>query len=94
MVYKHFKKELVEKNHLTDLELLGYLSIAFDKQAIPEKLFRFKHSPTKQKIMKVFYGYYKDVAGKPHGKQKKYAALLGDYFKGYNTDSVSSNFNK
>jgi hypothetical protein len=42
----------------------------------------------------VFYTYYKDLAGKPYGKQKKYAALLGNYFEGYNTETVSSNFSK
>jgi hypothetical protein len=44
--------------------------------------------------MKVFYEYYKNVAGKPHKKQSQYAAILGDYFEGFNTQNVSTNFNK
>ncbi len=44
--------------------------------------------------MSTFYRYYKDVASKPHRKQKQYAALLGDYFKGFSTENVSTNFNQ
>jgi|GEM_PF-2595869 len=93
-VYNHFKNGLVEKNYLTEMDLLSYLTIAFEQKVIPKTLFRIKNAPTKQKIMQVFYEYYKNVAGKPHGKRKKYAALLGDYFEGFTTENVSSNFNK
>ena len=44
--------------------------------------------------MQVFYNYYKNIAGKPYKKQSQYAALLGDYFEGFNTQNVSTNFNK
>ena len=47
------------------------------------------------KIFTAYEGkYYKNVAGKIHGKQNQYAALLGDYFEGYKTTTVSSNFSK
>lgn len=92
--YKHFKTGLVEKQYLTEQELNKYLKAAFELETIPETLFKIKDAPNKQKVMKVFYEYYKNIAGKPHGKQNKYAALLGDYFEGYNTLNVSTNFNK
>lgn len=93
-VYNHFKKGLVEKRYLTEGELISYLKAAFEQMAVPETLFKIKDAPTKFKTMKVFHEYYKNIAGKPHGKQKKYAALLGNYFEGFTTDNVSTNFNK
>ncbi len=93
-VYNHFYNAFVKSRHFTESELIEYVYCAFDKMKVPDTLFILKNTPTKQKVMKVFYSYYKDVAGKPHGKQKKYASLLGAYFQGYNTEGVSSNFNK
>jgi len=93
-VREHFKKGLVNRNMLNDNELADFLFTAFEKQIVPQKKFIFKKLETKQKVMKVFYQYYTDKAGKPHGKQKKYAALLGDYFEGFNSKNVSSNFSK
>jgi hypothetical protein len=93
-VYKHFKAGLVDKKYLTEQELIQYLKVAFELKAIPETLFKIKDAPTKRKVMRVFYDYYKNVAAKPHGKQNNYAALLGNYFEGYETENVSSNFNK
>ncbi|CAN5661222.1 hypothetical protein BH10BAC3_BH10BAC3_16190 [soil metagenome] len=93
-VYNHFKAGLVDKNYLSESDLKQYLEQAFNKKTKPTKLFRFSDIQTKSKIQSVFYKYYKDIAGKPHGKQVNYAALLGDYFEGYNTSSVSTNFNK
>lgn len=93
-IYNHFKAGLVEKGYLTEQELNEYLKAAFELKTIPGTLFKIKDAPTKQKVMKVFYEYYKNIAGKPHKKQSQYAALLGDYFEGYNTQNVSTNFNK
>jgi hypothetical protein len=93
-IYKHFNTGLVQKQYLTEQELNEYLKAAFELKMIPKALFKIKDAPTKQKIMKVFYEYYKNIAGKPHGKQNQYAALLGDYFEGFNTQNVSTNFNK
>lgn len=93
-IYNHFKAGLVDKGYLTEQELVEYLKAAFELKIIPETLFKFKDAPTKQKITNVFYQYFKNIAGTPHGKQKQYAALLGDYFEGYKTNNVSTNFNK
>jgi hypothetical protein len=93
-IYKHFKAGLVEKGYLTEQELNEYLQTAFELKKIPETLFKIKDAPNKAAIEAVFYKYYKNVAGKIHGKQKQYAALLGDYFEGYKTTTVSSNFSK
>jgi hypothetical protein len=70
------------------------LKAAFEFKIIPETLFKIKDAPRKAKIEEVFYRYYKNVAGKIHGTQQQYAALLGDYFEGFKTTTVSSNFSK
>lgn len=93
-IYKHFKAGLVEKQYLNEQELKEYLKAAFELKTIPETLFKIKDAPNKAAIEAVFYKYYKNVAGKIHRKQKQYAALLGDYFEGYKTTTVSSNFSK
>lgn len=93
-IYLHFKAGLVEKQYLTEQELNEYLKAAFELKTIPETLFKIKDAPKKTVIEAVFYNYYKNVAGKIHGKQSQYAALLGDYFEGYKTETVSSNFSK
>jgi hypothetical protein len=93
-VLEHFKTGLVEKQYLTEQELNEYLKAAFELKTIPEKLFAIKDAPNKAAIEAVFYKYYKNVAGKVHGKQKQYAALLGNYFEGFKTSTVSTNFSK
>jgi hypothetical protein len=93
-IYKHFKAGLVEKGYLTEQELNEYLKAAFELKTIPETRFKIKDAPNKAAIEAVFYNFYKNVSGKIHGKQKQYAALLGDYFEGYKTTTVSSNFSK
>jgi hypothetical protein len=92
IVYQHFYSGLVSKKHLTDEELKEYLRMAFNLQIKPLNKLSLKNISGKNKIIQVFHDYYKDVVGKPHGKQKDYAALLGDYFSGFETDNVSSNF--
>lgn len=91
-IYKHFKAGLVEKGYLTEQELNEYLKAAFELQTIPETLFKLKHTPTKQKIYTVFYVYYKDISQKKHERQKEYAALLGDFFEGYKTEIIQTNW--
>lgn len=93
-VFAHFQTGLVRSKMLSDTELETFLFAAFQEMKQPEKRFKLKGVATKDKVMKVFYQYYKDVAGKPHGKQKDYAGLLGNYFQGYKTSTVSSNFAK
>ena len=91
-IYKHFKAGLVEKGYLTEQELNKYLKAAFELKTKPETLFKLKHTPTKQKIYTVFYVYYKDISQKKHERQKEYAALLGDYFEGYKTEIIQTNW--
>ncbi len=91
-IYNHFKAGLVEKGYLTEQELNEYLKSAFELKTKPETLFKLKHTLTKQKIYTVFYIYYKDIAQKKHEKQKEYAALLGDYFEGYKTEIIQTNW--
>lgn len=93
-IFEHFNAGLVEKQYLTEQELNDYLKAAFELKTIPETLFTIKDAPNKAAIEAVFYRYYKNVAGKVHGKQKQYAALLGNYFEGYKTTTVSTNFSK
>jgi len=93
-IYKHFKAGLVEKGYLTEQELNEYLKAAFELKSKPETLFKFKQTPTKQKIYTVFYVYYKDISQKKHNKQKEYAALLGDYFEGYKVEIIQTNWGR
>ena len=91
-ICKHFKAGLVEKGYLTEQELNEYLKAAFELKTKPETLFKLKHTPTKQKIYTVFYIYYKDISQKKHERQKEYAALLGDFFEGYKTEIIQTNW--
>ena len=91
-IYNHFKAGLVEKGYLTEQELNEYLKAAFELKTIPETLFKLKHTPTKQKIYTIFYIYYKDISQKKHERQKEYAALLGDFFEGYKTEIIQTNW--
>lgn len=93
-IYNHFKAGLVDKRYLTEQELNEYLKAAFELKTKPETLFKIKDAPNKQAIEAVFYIYYKNVAGKVHGKQNQYAALLGEYFEGYKTNTIITNFSK
>lgn len=93
-VLAYFTDKLVTTKHLKQETLNCFLSLAFDKKEIVKARFTFERVDTKQKIIKIFYEYYKITAGKPHGKQLKYIELLGEYFEGYDTQSIKSNFNK
>lgn len=93
-VYNHFKTGLLKTKKLEEGELQNFLIAAFQNKIVPKNKFKLKNIESKDKVMKVFYQYYKDVAAKPYGKQKGYAGLLGNYFQGYKTSTVSSNFSK
>ena len=93
-IYKHFKAGLVEKGYLTEQELNEYLKVAFELKTKPETPFKLKHTPTKQKIYTVFYIYNKDISQKKHKRQKEYAALLGDFFEGYKTEIIQTNWSR
>jgi hypothetical protein len=93
-VYNYFKAGLVDGKYLAETDLLKFMDAAFNRQTAPKKLFKLHDVQAKQKIIRVFCIYYKNIAAKPHGKQYKYAALLGEYFQGFKTRNVSTNFSK
>lgn len=93
-VYNYFKENLVDANHL-DLETFRqYLKSAFEDMQIPQNRYSIKGVKSQKLVTKIFYNYYSEIASKPHGQKRKYVALLGDYFRGYDTDKLMSNFSK
>jgi hypothetical protein len=93
-IYRYFYDKLVKKKMLTEAELDKFLISAFQEKTPPKKRFKFKKPPTKKKVTRIFYGYFTDTAQRPHGKQGQYASLLGEYFEGYKTSTVKTNFSK
>lgn len=93
-IFLHFNKGLVEKNYISKPELILFIILAFEKMEIPKTKFKIQNLQTKRKVVKVFYDYYKNIAGKPHRKQRQYASLLCNYFEGFDINNVSTNFNK
>jgi hypothetical protein len=93
-VIEYFTKNLVETKHISETDLFLFLDLAFDKMKVPKQKISFEHLKTQQKIINVFYNYYKITAGKPYGKQKKYINLLCDYFIGFEYDKIKTNFAK
>lgn len=93
-VLEYFVNKLVVPKFIDKSTLHDFLLIAFDKKEIPKKLFSFNKLNTKSQITKIFYDYYIDIAGKPHGKQTKYVELLANYFEGFDSKSLKTNFNK
>ena len=93
-IYKHFKAGLVDKQYLTEQELNEYLKAAFELKKVPETLFKIKDAPSKEKIYTVFYTYYHNIVGKPHFKALKYVELLGNYFKGFNNNTIKTNWRR
>lgn len=94
VVYEHFKKYLVESKMLSMVDCQLFIKMAFDECSPPKVLFSLKKVQSKAKVMKVFHNYYHSLAGKPFKKSELYASLLGDYFQGYKTSSVKSNWSK
>lgn len=92
-VYDYFYSSLVEKGYLEENDLKEYLVSAFQVQKPPEVKLNFK-SLERRKILKVFYGFYKTTSGKPHQQKERYVKLLGDYFLGFNTSALMSNFSR
>jgi hypothetical protein len=93
-VYTHFRTELIDKKYLSEKDFEKYLECAFQEQTPPKNKFTINNRPTDEKIRKIFYKFYKEIAGKPHGEQRKYATLLGEYFIGFDTQKVLDNFSK
>lgn len=93
-VYNYFKVNLVDKKHITEIELLEFLKYAFHLKTIPKVKFKLSRFNTVKEISCVFFKYYKEIAHKPHGKQKEYIKLLSEYFEGFEKKSLSTNFAK
>lgn len=93
-VYQYFKENLVDKKHLTEIELLNYLGLAFEKKTVPTNKLSFSDFRTKQTITKIFYTYYKKIAIGKQGNQSEYIKLLTNYFEGFEYKTIKSNFSK
>ncbi len=94
-VLEYFQENLVTKhNYITMEKLHEFIKLAFEVNEIPENKIGINNLINKQIIIRIFYKYYKEIALKPSGEQKKYARLLGEYFIGFKTDNVSTNFTK
>jgi hypothetical protein len=95
IVYEYFYTELVEKKYLSKEKLEVFLEFAFINNKIIEEKLVFDKIPTdKQKIINVFYKYYKIINQDTYGKQDKYIKLLTDCFFPFEYNKVKNNFNK
>jgi len=93
-VYSYFYEKLVETKYISSDNLKEFILLAFDKNEIPIKKFVFNNIPIKKKIVEIFYDYFKNIAGRPYGKQIRYIKLLSDYFYGFNENTLKTNFSK
>ena len=93
-VYKYFFDSLVKTKYIDERTLKSYLTLAFQDLREPQQKFIINNKSTNKKVQQVFYNYYKDIAGKPYGKQPNYIKLLGNYFVGFNTEKLKTNFSK
>jgi hypothetical protein len=90
-IYNYFNDSLVQKGHLSKEDLEKYILLAFqDKKAPEEKL--ILQNVHIGNITNVFYTYYREISLYKQGEQEKYAQLLGNYFKSFNTEKVVNNF--
>jgi hypothetical protein len=92
-ILEYFTVKLVETKYISENDLILFLKLAFDKMEVPRQKFSFTRLNTQKGIIKIFYYYYKTIAGKPHGKQKKYLDLLCNYFNGFENFNIK-NFSK
>jgi len=93
-VYQYFFDSLVKPKYIDESILKDYLIAAFqDKQELQQRI-TIRNKVTNKKVQEVFYIYYKDIAGKPYGKQQEYIKLLGNYFVGFDTEKLKTNFSK
>lgn len=93
-VYRYFYENLVARKFMIKESLHEYLIQAFENKKLSSSKFSISNKPVDTVIRKIFYDYYKVLAGKPYGKQFNYVRLLGDYFAGFDSDSLKTNFSK
>lgn len=93
-IFEYFTKQLIETKYISENDLNLFLKLAFDKMEVPRQKISFARYNTQQGIIKIFYNYYKIIAGKPYGKQERYIKLLSDYFIGFDYEKIRTNFSK
>jgi hypothetical protein len=87
-----FTKEL--KPYADELVINEFLSLAFEKCEPPKEKLSFTNlNYNKKKIMNVFNTFY-NACGKTQSNATKYAELLGNYFTGFETETVRTNWAK
>jgi len=90
VVRDHFKI-LVDKKYLDGDQLAKFFISAFQEMKPPKKKFTFANIKAREKISRLFFDFYV-LSGRPYGQKRKYAALLGEYFTGFNTNTIYKNF--
>ncbi|WP_396185925.1 hypothetical protein [Flavobacterium sp.] len=93
-ILEYFTEKLVETKYISENDLILFLKLAFDKMEVPQQKISFARLNTQRGIIKIFYNYYKIIAGKPHGKQERYIKLLSDYFISFDYEKIRTNFSK
>jgi len=93
-VYDYFALHLVKSKHLTKKGLEEYLILAFQNKKLPKQKISLLNKNTNKEIIKIFYNYFNIQAGHPYGKQFDYVKLLGNYFMGFDSDKLKTNFSK
>ncbi len=93
-VYFHFYTHLVATKMLTDEELKQFLTDAFVYCRPPESKLTLKGTSIKLKAIKAFRDYYTILVGVRRGNKPKYVDLLANYFSGFPSTTVMTNFTK
>lgn len=93
-VYDYFKKELVDTNYLSLVDLQKYLVVAFQDMTVPKEKFTFEKKTNVKTARDIFYRYYTVTAAAGNNKKMIYAELLGNYFTGHTSQKVFNNFAK
>jgi hypothetical protein len=87
-----FTKEL--KHFANEVTINEFLYSAFQLCQIPQQKYSFENlNYKKKKIMNVFNNFY-NSCGKIQSDATKYAELLGNYFIGFETENVRTNWTK
>jgi hypothetical protein len=87
-----FTKEL--KPFAKETMINEFLYSAFQLCQVPQQKFSFQElNYKKKKIMRVFNKFYNEC-GKIQSEAAKYAGILGDYFIGFETENVRTNWTK
>ena len=94
IMFFFYQKLVVESKYITVDTFKLFLKNAFEKNIPPKNKLQIICPNERKKVRMVFYKYYTDIAQKPPRKQLEYVKLLGEYFEGFNTESLRTNFSK